>query len=97
MKNYIDKDLFIKQYKERCDEWELDNCNDCTPISFIKDFPSIGVEDAKWIEDFETGVPVCSRCHSGKPLSCACSSAINHKLSDHEIRYCYYCGSRMCN
>ena len=49
----------------------------------------------KWIPDDETGLPICSKCFSGKPKSCVCTSAIDHHLHDREIRYCYFCGADM--
>lgn len=53
------------------------------------------VRHGRWIKDDETGEPICSVCHSGKPTRAVCSSVIEHKLNNHEIRYCYYCGARM--
>lgn len=55
----------------------------------------VEVRHGRWIQDDETGVPVCSECHSGKPTQCVCSSVIQHNLKNYEIRYCYYCGAKM--
>ena len=49
----------------------------------------------RWISDDETGLPICSVCYSGKPTKCVCTSAIEHKLGDFEIRFCYFCGADM--
>lgn len=64
----------------------------------VEDFPAADVEQVRhgrWILDDETSVPICSECHSGKPTKCVCSSVIDHKLSNYEIRYCYFCGAKM--
>lgn len=55
----------------------------------------VEVRHGRWIKDDETGEPICSVCHSGKPTRAVCSSVIEHKLNNHEIRYCYYCGAKM--
>lgn len=53
------------------------------------------LKEGEWIKDNETGVPICSVCHSGKPVKAVCSSVVDRDLKSYEIRYCYYCGARM--
>lgn len=53
------------------------------------------VRHGRWIKDDDTGEPICSVCYSGKPTRAVFSSVIEHKLNNHEIRYCYYCGAKM--
>lgn len=63
-----------------------------------KDVEAISTADARhgqWIKDDETGELICSVCHSGKPTRAVCSSVIERKLKNYEIRYCYYCGAKM--
>ena len=64
----------------------------------IREFPEVDAlkkKHGRWIRDDETGEPICSICYSGKPTKAVCSSVIEHKLNNHEIRYCYYCGAVM--
>lgn len=69
-------------------------------VARIKAIPAaaadvVEVRHGRWIKDNETGEPICSICYSGKPTRAVCSSVIEHKLNNHEIRYCYYCGAKM--
>ena len=67
-------------------------------IRRINSIPAADVAEVRhgyWIKDDETGEPICSVCHSGKPTRAVCSSVVEHTLSNHEIRYCYYCGAKM--
>ena len=64
----------------------------------IENLPAADVRENKrgrWIQDDETGVPICSVCFSGKPTRCVCSSVIESEIRDREIRFCYFCGADM--
>ena len=72
--------------REMLDEIEAIEIEDVKPVKY-----------AEWIKDDDTGELICSRCYSGKPTKCVCTSAVEHKLANHEIRYCYFCGAKMRN
>lgn len=106
MTDYIERDELVSYFKEIATETLRDGSVQCVlgagviahMIVEIKEFPAADVRPVKrgrWISDDETGVPICSVCYSGKPTKCVCTSAIEHKLGDSEIRFCYFCGADM--
>lgn len=87
---YINADLasakftgnFIKFYSARLIRMLIDT----VPTADVQT-----IHHAAWIEDgYESGHIVCSYCGSGKPKRHGLG-----KISDREIRYCYYCGAKM--
>lgn len=102
MKEYIEREAVMQAFADFA--WNS-NHSGLVPapqwnhaVEIVRDFPAadvVEVRHGRWILDDETGVPICSECHSGKPTKCVCSSVIDHTLGNHEIRYCYYCGAKM--
>ena len=93
MPEYIERDAVLNQFEDTSsgipEKWALRR------IEEIPTADVVPVRHGRWIKDGETGEPICSVCYSGKPTRAVCSSVIEHKLKNYEIRYCYYCGARM--
>lgn len=102
---YISRDMAKEALYKTAEEYdEYDKCDRIAIIALnnadeiLNDIPAadvVEVRHGRWIKDDETGEPICSVCYSGKPTRAVCSSVIEHKLNNHEIRHCYYCGAKM--